>query len=76
MEMNYPFQECMAARDLAHRAGKHLRQQFFPKMPYKEAKSLFEARAILIDAQNVTRHNLLPRDSHDVSQCVSQIYAG
>jgi hypothetical protein len=51
MEMNYPFQECMAARDLAHRAGKHLRQQFFPKMPYKEAKSLFEARAILIDAQ-------------------------
>ena len=27
-------------------------------------------------APNVTRHNLLPRDSHDVSQCVSQIYAG
>ena len=24
----------------------------------------------------VTRHNLLPPDSHDVSQCVSQIYAG
>jgi hypothetical protein len=43
---------------------------------YLEVHFMLEASHIGIVTMGVMRHILLPRDSHDVSQCISQIHAG
>jgi hypothetical protein len=60
--MNYTFQDYMEVCDTAHRAVEYLRKQFMrmeiqqfvsfvPEVLQMEAKSILEARHILINAQ-------------------------